>query len=298
VNRSTLGLLLAVLQLSAACDDVSLRRTLARVRADSTADSGRGPTQPRGERRDDGQIDPEVAAAAFSDTRRTLRRLVAAEETFFAENGTYTDELSILGLKPDSNTTIRFLRISRDGWAARGTHSSLPGRDCVIFVGRARNRPTTVKYGRRGREGVPTCDDARVSLPQPSPPAAAEPGAAVKATQPQAPSPDTANALDALDPRVLMKVDLRNLAHSQETFFAMQGFYAKRSENLALQYLWHKDVKVRILAADAQSWTAKATHARFPGKSCVIWFGPVAQPPVTDAQRRHESRPGVPVCDQ
>jgi hypothetical protein len=95
-----------------------------------------------------------------------------------------------------------------------------------------------------------------------------------------------------------MKVDLRNLAHSQETFFAMQGFYAKRSENLALQYLWHKDVQVRILAADAQSWTAKATHARFPGKSCVIWFGPVAQPPLTDAQRRHETRQGVPVCDQ
>jgi hypothetical protein len=298
VNRSTLGLLLAVVLLSAACDDVNLRRTLARVRADSSADSGRGPTQSREGRRDDGQIDPEIAAAAFSETRGTLRRLVTAEETFFAENGAYTDDLSHLGLQPDPNTTIQFLRISRDGWAARGTHSGLPGRDCVIFVGRGRRPPTTVKYGRRGREGVPTCDDVRVSLPHPSPPAAAEPAPAAKAAQPQSASPDTANALDALDPRVLMKVDLRNLAHSQETFFAMQGFYAKRSENLALQYLWHKDVQVRILAADAQSWTAKATHARFPGKSCVIWVGPVAQPPVTDAQRRHESRPGVPVCDQ
>jgi hypothetical protein len=287
---------MAVVLLSAACDDVNLRRTLARTRGDSTADSSSGPTQSRERRRDDGQIDPEVAAAAFSETRGTLRRLVTAEETFFAENGTYTDDLSHLGLQPDPNTTIQFLRISRDGWAARGTHSSLPGRDCVIFVGRRQRPPTTVKYGRRAREGVPTCDDARVSVPRTSPPSAAEPVA--KAAQPQSASPDTGNALDALDPRVLMKVDLRNLAHSQETFFAMQGFYAKRSENLALQYLWHKDVQVRILAADAQSWTAKATHARFPGKSCVIWFGPVAQPPLTDAQRRHETRQGVPVCDQ
>jgi hypothetical protein len=103
--------------------------------------------------------------------------------------------------------------------------------------------------------------------------------------------------LDALDPRVLMKVDLRNLAHSQETFFAMQGFYARRTENLALQYLWHRDVHVKILSADAGSWAAKATHARFPGKSCVIWFGTVTERPRTDAQRRGESRAGVPVCD-
>jgi hypothetical protein len=103
--------------------------------------------------------------------------------------------------------------------------------------------------------------------------------------------------LDELDPRVLMKVDLRNLAHSQETFFAMQGFYAKRPENLALQYLWHRDVKVKILAADGGSWAAKATHARFPGKSCVIWFGTVTERPRTDAQHKLESRPDVPVCD-
>jgi len=77
----------------------------------------------------------------------------------------------------------------------------------------------------------------------------------------------------------------------------MQGFYAKRSENLALQYLWHRGVQVKILSADAESWTAKATHPRIRGKSCVIWFGPVAQRPVTDAQRRHETRSGVPVCD-
>jgi len=298
VNRSTLGLLMAFVLLSAACDDVNLRRTLARARADSTADSSSDPTQSGRRQRDGSRIDSETAAAAFSKTRTELRRLVAAEETFFAENGTYSDELSLLGLQPDSNTTIRFLRMSRDGWAARGTHINLPGRDCVIFVGRGRRPPTTVKYGRRGREGVPTCDDAPVSIPRPSPPAAAEPAGAAKTAQPQSVSPDTANALDALDPRVLMKVDLRNLAHSQETFYQMQGFYAKRPENLALQYLWHKDVQVRILAADAQSWTAKATHARFPGRSCVIWFGPVAQRPVTDAQRRHETRPGEPVCDQ
>jgi hypothetical protein len=297
VNRSMRGLLVVVILLSAACSDVNLRRTLEGARADSTVDSSTPPTRSRERRQNSSRIDPATAAAAFSETRGRLRRLVMAEETFFAENGTYTDELSHLGLKPDSNTTIRFLRISRDGWAARGTHSSLPGRDCVIFVGRSRKPPTTVKYGRRGREGVPACDDAQALRPQPSPPTATKPAGAAKAPKPQSASPDTGNALDALDPRVLMKVDLRNLAHSQETFFAMQGFYAKRPESLALQYLWHRDVQVKILSADADSWAAKATHARFPGKSCVIWFGPVTQRPRTDAQQKVEQRAGVPACD-
>ena len=94
-----------------------------------------------------------------------------------------------------------------------------------------------------------------------------------------------------------MKVDLRNLARSQETYLATQGVYARRTQPLAIQYLWRDGVDIRILAANRQSWSARATHVRFPGRSCVIWFGPVSQRPVTDAQRRQSPQSGVPVCD-
>jgi hypothetical protein len=77
----------------------------------------------------------------------------------------------------------------------------------------------------------------------------------------------------------------------------MQGIYARRTQTLALQYLWHRDVKVEILTADAESWAAKATHARFPGKSCVIWVGATPRRPATDKLKRQDSRAGVPVCD-
>jgi hypothetical protein len=214
---------------------------------------------------------------------------VAAEESFFAENGTYTDDLSVIRFTPGENVTARFLWLSRDGWAASGTHTALPDKDCVIFVGKAQAPPTTLKYVRAGRLGVPVCDDESA----PPKPVAAPPAS----TAPTQSPPDTVNTLDLLDPRVVMKVDLRNLAHSQETYFQMQGSYARRTQNLALQYLWHRDVRVRILASDGESWAAKATHVKFPGKSCVIWHGAVSEPPVTDAQRRQASRPGVPVCD-
>jgi hypothetical protein len=282
-------LLTSVLVLSA-CSDLSLSRI--RAAAGDSAEPGNPPKPSEAVRDKASRVSPATATAGFAEIRRNLRRLVAAEETFFAENGTYSDDLSHIGLRPDQNTTIRFLWLSRDGWAASGTHADVPGRDCVIFVGQAKAPPTTLKYVQSGREGTPVCDDPRTPRPQPSAPSAAQP------TRPDSAPPDTGNALDFLDPRVLMKVDLRNLAHSQETFLAMQGIYARRPETMALQYLWHRDVRVKILEADAQSWAAKATHARFPGKSCVIWYGPVAQRPVTDGQRRRERRGGVPVCDE
>jgi hypothetical protein len=212
---------------------------------------------------------------------------VAAEQSFFAENGTYTDDLSVIGFTPTNNVTTRFLWLSRDGWAASGTHAALPGRDCVIFVGQAQSPPTTLKYVRSGGEGVPVCDDRSATR------------AAAPPSRPSDPPPpaDTVSTMDLLDPRVVMKVDLRNLAHSQETYHAMQGFYARRTPTLALQYLWHRDVMIEILEADAQSWVARARHARHPGKSCVIWFGAVSAKPATDAQRLRPEKPGVPVCD-
>ena len=286
------GLLMTATLVSVGCSDLNLRRNTEGALADTTPEStssSRPSSRPRGQK----ESRPTAAtdAGSFAEIRRTLRRLVAAEATFFAENGTYSDELSLIGLTPEKNTTIRFLWLSRDGWAASGMHTALAGRDCVVFMGQAKAPPTTLKYVRAGKEGFTVCDDS--SAPSEPPAKAAAPPAKPKPTVAEAGS-----ALDLLDPPLLMKVDLRNLAHSQETYFAMQGTYARRTEPLALQYLWHRDVRVKILAADDQSWAAKATHARFPGKSCVIWFGAVAQRPVTDAQQLQENRSGVPVCDQ
>ena len=94
-----------------------------------------------------------------------------------------------------------------------------------------------------------------------------------------------------------MKVDLRNLARSQELWFGTQGAYSRRIEPFALQFLWHRGVTLKILGANRDSWSAKATHAKAPGRSCIIWYGPVPTPPATDAQRREAMRAGVPACD-
>ncbi len=224
---------------------------------------------------------------AFNLIRRGLRRLVAAEQGFYAENGAYTEDFERLGFRPEGEVQVRFLWLTRDGWAASGTHPALPGRDCVIFVGRVNAAPTTVKYVRNAREGVAACD-----VPPPPPRRSDAPAPIVSRAT------DTASALEAVNPFVQMRVDLRNLIRAQDAYHATQGIYSRRTEPLQLQYLWQRGVTVAILHSDAYSWSARASHAAWPGMSCVIWYGPVRTRPVTDSLRHAPDRAGVPVCDE
>jgi hypothetical protein len=286
-------LLLGAPLVTSGCNDLALPRipSLARDSAAEPPGEKTSPGKRREEKRGD-SLRTGSDADRFALVRKGLRRLVVAQETFFAENGAYNGDLSLIGFTSERNTTIRLLWVTPDGWAASGVHADLPGRDCVVFVGQVHAPPTTLKYVRQGREGVPVCDDSS----RPTRTVASSPPAEPK--PPAETLPDTGNALEAVNPRTLMKADLRSLVRSQETHFATQGVYARRTEPLALQYLWRPGVRIKILAADRQSWAAKATHPRLPGKSCVIWFGSVSERPVTDAQRRAGRGSGVPECDE
>jgi hypothetical protein len=231
------------------------------------------------------------ADAAFDQIRRSLRMLVAAEQGFYAENGTYTEDLDRLGYRAPGEAEVRFLWVTRQGWAASATHPALPGRDCVTFVGAANAAPTTLRYTRSGREGVVVCDAARAPRP-----AAGAPTPAASAQAPPA-AADTVSALDAVSPTVQMRVDLRNLVQAQTAYFGTQGAYSSRPELLQLQFGRQRGVTVTLLEADRTSWSARATHADRPGKSCVVWYGTPSVRPATQSQRKVPDRPAVPACD-
>ena len=238
------------------------------------------------------KLDAALDTQRFEQIRRSLRHLVVAEETYYAETGSYTDDFSRMGFAPEADTQVRFLWLSRAGWAVSGTHPGMPGRDCVIYVGRGRPAPTTARGARATREGVPACD----APPPPPVRAPVTPTPAAAAPAPPAP-PDTGSALNALGPVVQMRVDMRNLVRSQETFLGQQGIYSRRTEPFALQYLWHRGVTMTILGANDAGWSARATYVGRPGKSCVIWVGSVLPRPFTEAQKKVPEEPGTPVCD-
>ena len=302
-RNASLALLAATL-MGTGCDSLRLPPPPERPGATTTTDSqsARTASKPNRAVKRTVKSDPALDGARFEQIRRGLRKLVVAEETYYAENGIYTEDLARIGFRTERDTQIRFLWVSRMGWAASGTHAGVSGQDCVIYVGRGHGAPTTLRDLRTGAEGVPICDGARAPRRAPSPPPPAAPAPVAAAEEAPAPAsqpelPDTGSALDAVKPTIQMRVDLRNLVRSQDTWFAQQGAYSRRTEPFALQYLWHRGVKITILTATDDSWSARATHVSWPGKSCVIWLGPVAQRPSTDVQRRVPDQPAVPVCD-
>jgi hypothetical protein len=289
--------LLGSLVLVLAADCNGLRLPASRSRSESVAATpvqpAPAPSKPAAAPGKPAKPDPALDAGRFDQIRRGLRRLVVAEESYYAENGIYTQDLARIGYKPEGQSEVRFLWSSRGGWAARGTHPELVGRDCVVYVGREHQPPATSRDALSGKEGVPVCD--RKPAPRPAPPAAA---ATTPVTRPPAPSgPDTSSALDQVSANVQMRVDLRNLVRSQESYIGNQGIYSRRMEPFALQYLWRRGVTITILDADDASWSARATHASRLGKSCVVWVGPVSKKPATQSQKRVPEEPGTPVCD-
>jgi hypothetical protein len=281
--------LVAAPLLLGACDDLLPGpRQRARVAVAESAPAPAPAPKPRPAKAAAPALDNTAAAAAFRQMSQTLRRLVAAEQTFYAENGTYSGDLQRLDVRPLGETRVEFLSAARTGWAARATHPGLPGRDCVTYTGAVSAAPTTTRYGRRGREGMVLCDDERRPGRPTSPAAQSEP----------TPAPvDTTNALDAVNPAVQMRVDLRKLSQAQAAYYGTQGLYSRQVERLPLQYGWHRGVTVTLIHADVHSWSARATHASRPGKSCVIWFGTPATRPFTAAERKVPARSGVPACD-
>jgi hypothetical protein len=276
--------------LLSACGDLLPVRREPVVSADSVAAAADKPRpKPRSGDAAAPPATPEAASSAFEQIRRSLRRLVAAEQGFYAENGAYTEDLSAMGFRPSGASEVKFLWLTNEGWAASGSHPALPKRDCVVFVGKASAPPTTLRYTRSSREGVVVCDVD----------AAPRPTAASTSPTPAPSLPaDTASALDAVNPNIQMRVDLRNLARSQEAWFATQGAYSPRSEQLQFQFLWNRGVKLTMLYADRASWAARATHVSRPGKSCVVWFGSPPTRPATVADGIVPRRSGVPACDK
>src|SRR5262249_61888102 len=121
---------------SSACDQLRMPR------ASTSADSASGQTPPRRSTSNPTPVRSSESSveesAAFDQIRTGLRRLVVAEETFYAENGTYTEDFERLQYKPAPRNAVRLLWLSGSGRAASGTPEGVTGKHCVIYVRRDR----------------------------------------------------------------------------------------------------------------------------------------------------------------
>ncbi len=99
-------------------------------------------------------------------------------------------------------------------------------------------------------------------------------------------------------PASILKSSLRNVVAAQDQYRASHPVFAGTIEALKLDP--GADVKIQILGVTPNSWRAKATHRARPGRSCVIFVGPLggAGLPKTDGDGEMAGEERVPLCDR
>jgi hypothetical protein len=106
------------------------------------------------------------AGAAWQSTpasilKNTLRNVVAAQDKYRAAHPVFTSSLEVLQVNPGADVKIQIVGVTANGWRAKATHRSRPGRSCVVFVGplAGSELPKTEADGEMaGEERVPLCD--------------------------------------------------------------------------------------------------------------------------------------------
>jgi hypothetical protein len=99
-------------------------------------------------------------------------------------------------------------------------------------------------------------------------------------------------------PASILKNALRSVVAAQDKYRISHPLFASSVE--ALQVNPGPDVKVQILNVTPNTWRAKAIHRARPGRSCVVFVGPLAaaELPRTDGDGEMAGEERVPLCDR
>jgi hypothetical protein len=112
---------------------------------------------------------PRVISAdsALLAMKERLRTLIAAQEGYWLTHGTFTTDVSAMGLhvtgtERRNQPTVAVVFAGGRGWSAVATHAGLPARSCVVFAGEEDGLPrlpATLKGRKKPQQpGVPVCD--------------------------------------------------------------------------------------------------------------------------------------------
>jgi hypothetical protein len=101
-----------------------------------------------------------------------LRNLVTAQEAYWADHGTYTTDVSALGMykrrqagatpTPADSLWVQVVQAGGRSWWGRASHRAFRGKSCVVYVGTVEDftapPATDAAKARTQNEGEPLCD--------------------------------------------------------------------------------------------------------------------------------------------
>jgi hypothetical protein len=99
-------------------------------------------------------------------------------------------------------------------------------------------------------------------------------------------------------PASILKSSLRAVVAAQDKYRVSHPLFASNVQ--ALQLSPGPDVRIQIFSVTPNGWRAKATHRLRPGRSCVVFVGPLAasELPKTDGDGEVAGEERVPLCDR
>jgi hypothetical protein len=93
--------------------------------------------------------------------KNALRNIVAAQDQYRTTHPVFASSVEALQVQGGAEVKLQILGATANGWRAKATHKSRPGRSCVVFVGQVSGLelPKTDGDGEMaGEERVPLCD--------------------------------------------------------------------------------------------------------------------------------------------
>jgi hypothetical protein len=110
----------------------------------------------------DRAVAPETPTDIADAMRRELGGLVTAEQSYYSETGKYSGDITMVGYHPTTPVQVTLLDANDRGVAARATIPALPGKSCVVYVGRPKKQPkTSADHARPDAERQVACDNVR-----------------------------------------------------------------------------------------------------------------------------------------
>lgn len=109
-----------------------------------------------------------ASSVDVKEMKASLRALVMKQEAFWAEHGSYTADMSALGLysRPASangTPAVQVIFAGSRGWTGMATQSTMKGMSCVVFVGNPDELPKLPATMRSKAipsvQGAPLCDE-------------------------------------------------------------------------------------------------------------------------------------------
>lgn len=246
-------------------------------------------------------IEPGTLTAIVDSTGRVIRLLAA------------TDPMLRNGINVHGQLIFRdVVRDTRAAWDSVGLSrrdDSDPASPEVRWLDRTQRWAGSLWYSRGHRADVPMSSgaarDAELAMTLPESIGVTDmpsyalfvqlrPPAPVRAAVPQivssTPRPPTPDEI-----LTMLRSDLRAVTIAEEGAIHRTGEYETDLTRLALTP--SAGVRVALLYATGDGWSATASHPSLPGITCVVFAGDVPSRPMTQKQGRHGAAGDI-VCDQ